>query len=124
MSLRLEEVRPSVVTLVIVAIAMLHAVAPAWAQDVAALCGRVFDATGAALPAASVRMRHPDGAIVGATQTGNDGRYCIADLAAGVYRVIVSASGFRDEIIPKRDVCSTCWRGRAETRNEPPTSSA
>lgn len=99
MSLRLEAVRPSVVSLVIVAIAMPHAVAPAWAQDVAALCGRVFDATGAALPAASVSMRHPNGAIVGATQTGTDGRYCIADLAAGVYRVIVSAPGFRDEII-------------------------
>jgi hypothetical protein len=70
---------------------------PAFAQDAAALCGRVLDATGATLPGATVSLRNPLG-IGGATPTTDDGRYCIGDLPPGSYRLTVSSTGFRDHV--------------------------
>jgi hypothetical protein len=63
------------------------------AQPAGTLEGQVTDPSGAAVPAAAVQVIGPDGAGR-SVQTDSEGRYHIAGLADGDYRVIVTSPGF------------------------------
>ena len=74
-----------------VALALLAVLAPAAAaQDTATLVGRVTDADGEPLPGANVYL---SGTTRG-TATGPDGRYRIAGVEIGAYRLVASILGF------------------------------
>jgi hypothetical protein len=99
---------------------MLCVAVPAFAQDGAALCGRVLDATGATLPAATVTVRNLRGEGSSAA-TANDGRYCIADVPGGIYRLSVAAPGFREHLTTLtldvgRTIIRDVWMVMLETR--------
>jgi len=68
--------------------------APAWAQGQARITGVVRDATGAALPGATVTATHLTSSTSRTATTGVDGSYSIA-LPPGAYTVSVSLAGFR-----------------------------
>ena len=68
--------------------------APAWAQAQAKITGVVRDATGAALPGATVTATHLTSSTSRTATTGVDGSYSIA-LPPGAYTVSVSLAGFR-----------------------------
>jgi hypothetical protein len=81
-----------------IALALLYAVS-APAQTNATLQGRVFDGSGAVVPRASVNVR---GLVAGFDRTvhsDNEGRYQVAGVPVGVYRVSVAATGFRSGVI-------------------------
>jgi hypothetical protein len=63
------------------------------------LCGRVLDATGEVIPGARISAGHTDGGVTRSVVSASDGRFCIVDLALGVYRVTIDAAGFRTEVI-------------------------
>ena len=69
------------------------------AQTSASLQGSVSDATGAVLPAATVRVHSQASAINRSVSTTPDGRYFVVGLPAGRYQVTASATGFRSEVI-------------------------
>ena len=73
--------------------------APALAQDVAGLEGRVVDGSGAALPGAAITVRAPSIRVELAARSDAAGYYRLVGLAAGVYQVVVEAAGFRGETI-------------------------
>ena len=68
-------------------------------QTTAAIQGQITDPSGAAVPAASVRVIGPDGAIRNVATDGQ-GHYRVDGLAAGDYRVIVASRGFASFEIP------------------------
>jgi iron complex outermembrane receptor protein len=68
--------------------------APAWAQAQAKITGVVRDATGAALPGATVTATHLTSSTSRTATTGVDGSYSIA-VPPGAYTVSVSLAGFR-----------------------------
>jgi hypothetical protein len=74
-------------------------IATASAQDVAALCGRVEDATGAPLTGARINARDINSEITRSSISAADGRYCVVDMPQGVYRLTVDAVGFRTEVV-------------------------
>jgi hypothetical protein len=63
------------------------------------LQGSVFDATGAAVAGATVRVRSGSTGFDRSVLTDLEGRYYVAAIAAGSYAVTVSADGFRSEAI-------------------------
>jgi hypothetical protein len=65
------------------------------AQTMAALQGRVVDASGAALPGASVAVRDPATGFASAVVTDDEGRYHLPAIPVGIYRVVTEAPGFR-----------------------------
>jgi carboxypeptidase family protein len=69
------------------------------AQTSASFQGSVSDATGAVLPAATVRVHSQASAIDRSVSTTPDGRYFVVGLPAGRYQVTASATGFRSEVI-------------------------
>jgi hypothetical protein len=77
---------------------------PVSAQTMAALQGRVFDGSGGVLPGASVSVRDDSAGFAASVRTDPGGRYYIAAIPAGTYRVMVEASGFRTEIIEELNV--------------------
>jgi Carboxypeptidase regulatory-like domain/TonB dependent receptor len=83
----------------VVMLVLVCAAAPAGAQTTAALQGRVFDASDAALPGATVRVADPETGFSISTRTGPDGRYYIPAPSAATYTISVDAHGFRTEII-------------------------
>ena len=63
-------------------------------QSLTPIAGIVLDATGAAVPGATVRLE-VDGTSVNEMQTGTDGRFSFrGDVVAGPVRLVVSAAGF------------------------------
>src|SRR5262245_55274353 len=69
------------------------------AQTAGALQGRVFDASGAVLPNASVRLRNTAESFVIDVSTDAEGRYQIHAGPAGSYQATAAADGFRPEVI-------------------------
>jgi len=69
------------------------------AQTLAALQGRVVDASGAALQSASITVENPEAGFVTTVSTDAEGRYHVHAIPAGSYQVTASADGFRREII-------------------------
>jgi carboxypeptidase family protein len=78
---------------------LLDSAALARAQTVAALQGRVFDSSGAALPAASITVENREAGFRAVVATDADGRYYIPAIPAGSYEVTAAADGFGPEII-------------------------
>lgn len=58
------------------------------------LSGRVVDASGVALPAASLRVLDPTGRAVGEAQSDVEGRFVVGDLAPGSYHLEAAAEGY------------------------------
>ena len=91
--------RPRSLKWAVVILLLLCVAAGAGAQATAVLQGRVFDASDAALPGATVSVRDPATGFSIATRTGPEGRYYIPALPAATYTIRVDASAFRTEII-------------------------
>jgi hypothetical protein len=70
----------------------------AMAQSTAALQGTVVDHSGAVVPNAKVLVRSRETAVERTTQTDNSGRYQVAALPVGSYRVEVHAPGWQTQV--------------------------
>ena len=71
------------------------AASPATAQTILATArGRVVDASGAAIPAAAVKVRQNETNLTRETVTDSLGQYIIANLPAGSYEIAVEHAGF------------------------------
>ena len=57
--------------------------------------GQVKDATGAAIPNATVKVTEQETGIVTSKQTASDGYFTVALLKPGIYSIEVSAPDFR-----------------------------
>ncbi len=98
MSLEIRKGKWGAVAMVFTAAAMINLHAPdASAQQVAVsqIAGNVTDPSGEAVVAAQVKMIEVDKDEVHAVATDGAGRYEIGSLPAGVYRLEVSAPGFK-----------------------------
>jgi hypothetical protein len=84
--------------------AFLRTSVPADAQTLAGLQGRVFDASGALIPNAVIRVRDESTAFELSARTDADGRYYIAAIPNGTYTVTAEATGFRTERIEALNV--------------------
>ena len=81
--------------LVFTAIAFLIT-SPCRAQIASAeLAGTVLDASGAAVPNATVTATNTDTSVVHSSVSGKNGDYVLTDLPPGNYTLTVEASGFR-----------------------------
>ena len=60
--------------------------------------GTVTDASGAAIPGASVTVRNADTGLVRTTETQADGGYRVPELPIGTYDVTIEKSGFRASV--------------------------
>ena len=69
------------------------------AQTLAGLQGRVFDASGAVLPGALIRVQDQSTGFDASARTDSDGRYHLSAIPAGEYSVTAEAAGFRSERI-------------------------
>ena len=78
--------------------------APANAQTLASLQGQVFDASGAVIAGAEIRVRHEATGFDSSARTDPEGRYYIAAIPAGVYSVTADAAGLRTERIETLNV--------------------
>jgi hypothetical protein len=65
------------------------------AQDRGTITGTVTDSSGAAVPGATVTLRHPDTGLSQTAVSGSEGSYNFIYLAAGKYTVAVEMPGFR-----------------------------
>ena len=82
------------------ALALLMLVAaPLHAQPSATVRGAVLDAFGGALPGATVTIRNESSGFDRSVVADADGTYFVAGVPAGPYRVVVTAPGFRSEVI-------------------------
>jgi hypothetical protein len=78
---------------------LLCASMPAVAQTLAVLQGRVFDASGALLPGAVIRVRNEPIGFDMSVRADSEGRYYVAAIPNGKYTVTAEATGFRTERI-------------------------
>ncbi len=65
-----------------------------FAQGRSQINGTVLDASGGAVPGASVKVTNTDTALVRTVESAADGTYAVPDLPVGPYRVDVSKQGF------------------------------
>jgi len=78
---------------------MCCAAVPCGAQTTALLQGRVFDVSDAVLPGAVISIRDDSNGFAVSVKTNADGRYYLAAIPPGTYRVTVEAPAFRTETI-------------------------
>jgi len=78
---------------------VLSAAATGDAQTLAALHGRVVDASGAALRDAVITVRNPSRDFQSSVSTDAEGRYLLPAVPAGSHEVTAEAAGFRSEVI-------------------------
>jgi len=78
---------------------LLCASMPAVAQILAGLQGRVFDASGAVIPGAVIRVRNESIGFDRSVRADSEGRYYLAAIPNGTYTVTAEATGFRTERI-------------------------
>jgi len=77
-----------------------------WGQAATAtITGTIIDSTGAVIPGAAVTAKNNGTGITRSTQSDNQGRYSLADLAIGDYDVQASKTGFRTLV--KKDITLT-----------------
>jgi hypothetical protein len=78
---------------------MMLAGAPGRAQTFrGTILGTVTDATGAAVPGATVTVRNVDTGLLRNTETQGDGSYRVPELPIGIYDVTVEKTGFQTSI--------------------------
>ena len=68
-------------------------------SDRGRITGRVTDASGAAVPNATVAAENPNTDLKRQTVSGEDGRYLIDGLLSATYTVKASAAGFADAVV-------------------------
>ena len=90
--------------LILLATVSLCASIPADAQTLAGLQGRVFDASGALLPGAVIRVTNRSIGFDASAQADAEGRYYIPAIPNGTFAVTAEATGFRTERIDALDV--------------------
>ena len=78
---------------------VLHFAARVEVQTAATLQGHVFDPSGAVLAGVVVSVQDLSTKAVRSSQTDGEGRYRLSGIPPGSYRVTVSATGFRSEVI-------------------------
>ena len=88
---------------VFLAAVVLCAASPG-AQTLAGLQGRVFDASGAVLPGAVIRVQNESIGFEASVQADAEGRYYFPALSNGSYTVTATAQGFRTERIEALDL--------------------
>ena len=76
-------------------ICLLLAAPFAAAQDRGTITGTITDSSGAAVPGASVILRHPDTGLSQTTISGAEGGFSLLYLSAGKYTLTVEMPGFR-----------------------------
>jgi hypothetical protein len=86
-------------TVVVVMTTLLSAIGPADSQPLAALQGRVFDPSGAAIPGAQIHLQDQSTGVAASVRADSEGRYYFVALASGTYTVTAEAPGFRTERI-------------------------
>src|ERR1700734_3058536 len=64
----------------------------------ASISGRVTDASGAAVPSASVVVKNTGTAATQNTVTDDQGRYTVPDLPIGTYDIEASKTGFQNSV--------------------------
>ncbi len=90
-----------VFVLVVCFFAVVLCAPSAWAQQAAgSITGTVTDASGAAVPNATVTVRDVDRGTVWTTKTDSDGVYDFPQVAVGNVEVRVEASGFSKQLHP------------------------
>ena len=89
--------------IVLVAVVLCASV-PANAQTLATLQGRVFDASGAVLPGATIRVENTSIGFEESVRTDSEGRYYVTAIPNGRYTVTAEAAGFRTERIDTLNV--------------------
>jgi len=67
---------------------------PVWPQTPGTISGSVVDATGAPVAGAAVTLSHEDSPAPDEVFSREDGQFSLANVAAGRYRLTISASGF------------------------------
>jgi hypothetical protein len=78
---------------------LVLAATPAWGQTFrGTILGIVSDATGAAVPGATVTVRNVDTGLLRTTETQADGSYRVPELPIGTYDVTVEKTGFQTSI--------------------------
>ncbi|HEY0874787.1 MAG TPA: TonB-dependent receptor [Vicinamibacterales bacterium] len=82
----------------IVISSVILASAPAWAQQMVSITGRVTDAGGLPLPAATVVVREQNTGLNRSVVTADTGAYTVPNLPPGIYTVTISMSGFADSV--------------------------
>ena len=83
-----------------VVLALLLSIAsPLRAQTTSVLQGQVVDASGAVIPGAAISVVDDSTGFAVSVRTDREGRYDVAPIPAGTYRVRAEATGFRAEII-------------------------
>jgi hypothetical protein len=87
-------VRSSLLTGLLLTLVLILAV-PALAQDTAILTGRVEDPSGAVVAGAHVTVLNIATNMETASETNGDGLYHMPSLRPGIYRVTISATGFK-----------------------------
>jgi outer membrane receptor protein involved in Fe transport len=68
------------------------------AAGTASISGRVLDASGAAVPSASVVVKNTGTSATQTTATDDQGRYTVPELPIGSYQIEVSKAGFQNSI--------------------------
>jgi hypothetical protein len=94
MGLRALTVVTSVALLLHAALASPQTMQSDARQPTATLNGQVTDETGAALPGANVTLKSDDSTATVEAVSGADGRFSLADVPAGSFRLTVSAADF------------------------------
>ncbi len=79
---------------------LLFACGSVLAQTAGNLTGQIFDATQGAIPGATVTAENTGSGQRRQATTDNSGRYTIATLPVGVYRVTAEQKGFQPKVMP------------------------
>src|SRR5713226_2878107 len=78
---------------------LILAAAPAWGQTFrGTILGTVTDATGGAVPGATVTVRNANTGLLRTTETQADGSYRVPELPIGTYDVSVEKTGFQSSV--------------------------
>src|SRR5918994_5105242 len=81
-------------------VALLFLVAaPLSAQTIGAVLGRVTDPSGAVVPSARVEIVSEQTGLSTSTTAGSQGNYTLPHVEPGLYRVNVSAPGFKTHVM-------------------------
>jgi hypothetical protein len=78
---------------------LLCCAAPAAAQTMAALEGRVYDPSGASVQDVAVTLRNDASGFAVSARSDAEGRYRIGSIPAGTYTVVAEKARFRSEVI-------------------------
>src|SRR5687767_5022442 len=79
----------------VLAMLMMLAIVPVWAQDTGILSGQVHDSSGAVIAGAKISAINTETNFESTTETNADGLFRVVALKPGPYRVTITAPGFK-----------------------------